>query len=402
MRPRTLDFYIGGRSAALYASCLASFALIYVLVDSVAQFAALSGATESFGELLATWFRFYAAQLPILFCRVLGAVTAVAGAAFTVTLLQRANEIAPILAAGISLRRLLTPVLAITTLSSAASMAVQELWIPANREEIREAKAPGKGRAVALHAKFFDAKNRVLVVFRRYNLRLLRGEGLLAHSFPPREGPSPPEAKHFTVEARTAQWIEETKSWVLEDGFIQEYDASGTLIPVAPQPGAAPSSASGPPASLPGAPERDPAAGKLMRSFDRMALTDLVAVDMVPSDIEDRETQESFLWLSEVWERLQRSPESFRWRIKLYGRLADPLHGLILVLLALPILLGQGTRNVFLSAIATVVLCALYFMAYTMFIHLGNREALSPSLACGLAPLIFGSLGATMFAGMRT
>ncbi len=395
--PRTLDFYVGGRCAAIYGASFASFSLIYVLVDSVAQIGALSGATESFLELLAAWFRFYAAQLPILFCRVLGAVTAVASAAFTVTLLQRANEIAPVLAAGISLRRLLAPVLAMATLSAAASLAVQELWIPANREEIREAKAPGKGRAIAFHPTFFDAKNRVLVVLRRYNLRTFHGEGVLVHSLSPGDGPSSGEGKQFTIEARSVQWVEETKSWMLEDGFIQEYDASGALIPVAPQPGA-----SGPPASLPGAPERDPAAGKLIRSFERQALTDLVAVDMLPSDIEDRDVQESFLWFSEVWEKLRRSPDSFRWRIKLYGRLADPLHGLILVLLGLPLILGRGSRNVFLSAIATVVLCALYFMAYTMFIHLGNREALPPSLACGLAPLIFGSLGATMFVGMRT
>lgn len=378
MKPRILDLYLATRSLAIYAACLASFTLIYVLVDSVAQYGALSEKAGGFGGLLWIWLRYYAAQVPLIFCRVLGPVTLAASAAFTVTLIQRANEFTPVMAAGVSLRRLLAPVLILAVLASLGAAAVQEIWIPLRRDEIREAKALGRGRRYVAHAKHFDALRRTLVDFRRWYSKELHGEGVLIYS--PGGGPRP----GFVLEARKARWVQEggrPGRWFIDEGFVQEYNAKGEPIP---QKG----------------PDGKPAGQRLIEGSQ--PLSDFVEIDMLPQDLEERESQEPYLWLGELWSKAERSPDSHRWRLRLLSRLADPIHGMILVLLGIPTVLARGTRNIFLSAIATVIVSALYFVAYAVSLNLGNRGTVPPGLAVGLAPVFFASLGVTLYAKMRT
>jgi lipopolysaccharide export LptBFGC system permease protein LptF len=402
VKPSTLDRYLAGRFAAIYLASLVSFSLLYVLVDSMSQYGALAAGAAGFWGFLRTWSRFYWAQLPILFCRVLGPVTLAASAAFVVTLVHRANEFTPMLAAGISMRRALAPVLALTLFCVLGSAAVQEVWIPSHRDEIREAKAPGRGRVMARHAKYLDAQERILYVFRRYYLRELRGEGVLIFSLEGHRG------KGFLIKARSAQWVEPKGNpgrWILENGLIQEYDGGGSLILPGGSAPAPPRPAGSPLLAAPAAPSplEDPAANRLFSPFKLKPLSELTETGMRPEDLEERESQEPYLWLSEVWRKVQ-EPQieetaryAARWQVRLYGRLADPLHGLILVLLGLPTILSRGTRNIFMSAIATVVISTLYFIAYTFFLNLGNRGVLPPAVATGLPPLFFGALGVTLY-----
>lgn len=374
--PRRLDVYFASRFAAIYFACLAAFLLLFVLVDSISQYGSLADKASSFGELLRLWAAFYAAYLPLLFCRVLSAVTLVAAASFTVTLFLRANELTPIMACGISLRRALAPILVVCVLATGAAIAVQELLIPANGAWIRETRSLGKGRSRSLHAKHFDARHQVLVVFREYQMRKFLADGVLIKSWPGSPGPA------FLLEASRARWVEEKGQpgwWQLEDGWIQNYDPAGKLIPEpAPQ---------GPLAGRP----------RLQRPFQSLRLDTFVPLDLKPQDLVEREASDPYLWLTDIWQHAHGSSEPRRWWIRFYTRLADPLHGLVLVLLGIPLILTKGTRNIFLSAIAAVVLSALYFITFTILVYLGNKGAISPGVAAGLAPLVFGSLGFTMY-----
>ncbi len=355
--PRTLDRYIAGRFAALYLANLVSFTLLYVLIDSVSQYAKLSEKAPGFGSFLAVWVDFYAAQVPIIFCRILGPVTAAASGTFVVTLFHRANEFTPILCAGVSLRRQAAPVLLLTWVSVLASAAVQEVVIPGNREWIREAKAIGRGKTQVHHVKHFDQKGRNLVVFRLYNLKTLSGEGVLV--FPLAGHPG----RKLLIEAREGGWVEEKGRkgrWVLRDGFIQEYDASWDLIPPAPAlrppasgpapPAPGPASSAAAPPAAPGGVREDPAAHRLLTPFDEKTLEELTEIDMLPGDLDDSESQEPYLWMGEILKKVERSPDSVRWQIRLFSRLVDPLHAFILVLIGIPTILSRGTRNIFLSA----------------------------------------------------
>jgi lipopolysaccharide export system permease protein len=397
--PRVLDRYFGGRFVAIYAATLASFTLIYVLVDSVSQYGALSDNSKGFGGFLKVWLQFYAAQVPILFCRVLGPVTAAASAAFTVTLFGRTNELTPILSAGISLRRQAAPIVILAALSVAASTAIQEGWIPAKRDWIRESVSVGRGKSVLRHVMYYDSKARVLVALKRYSPREFAAkDGVLILSSPA------PGTKGLLIEARSAAWVPEKirktgrpGRWILRDVLVQEYDGAGRLIPVAA--GADPGKGTG---EVPGKEPADPAAGRLCTEHEEAALDEIAGIEMLPQDLANRQDQESYLRFDEILRQVDRSPDAFRWKIRLFSRIVDPLHGLVLVLLGIPIILSRGSRNIFLSAIAIIVASSLYFVAHLVFLNLGNRGYLSPGLATGLAPLLFGALGITLYAKMPT
>jgi lipopolysaccharide export LptBFGC system permease protein LptF len=370
--PRILDRYIAWRFLALYAANLLSFVILYVLVDSISQYSKLSEKAPSFGAFLALWAKFYAAQVPIIFCRILGPVTAAASGTFVVTLFHRANEFTPVLSSGISLRRQTAPVLLLTWISVIGSAAVQELWIPGNREWIREAKALGRGRSEIDNVTHFDPKRRSLVLFRRYNIKTLNGREVVVQPLVGHVGRS------LVIRAREGAWVEEPggqSHWVLRDGIIQEYDAQRNLVPPPPENGVQ----------------------RLFTQFDAKSLEELTGIDMLPGDLDDTESQEPYLWMSEILKKVQRSPDSVRWQVRLLSRFVDPLHAFILVLLGIPTILNRDTRNIFLSAIATMLVSALYFVSYIVLLNLGNRGFLSPGMAAGLAPLFFGALGATLY-----
>ena len=226
MIPRTLDRYIAGRFAAIYSACLASFIVLYVSIDSVSQYTALAEKSHGFLGFLALWTQYYVAQVPQIFCRFFGPVTASAAAGFTATLFLRANEFTPVLAAGISLRRVLLPVLAMTLATCGLWAAVQELWIPGNRDSIQKARALGRGSGTSTHVKFFDRRSRVLVVFPKYNFHNLEAEGVLVFTVPHAPGPQ------VLIEARRAHW--QRKRWILEEVTVQRYDDRGLIVPPKP------------------------------------------------------------------------------------------------------------------------------------------------------------------------
>ncbi len=391
MNLRTLDRYIALRFIAIYLASLTSFLVIFVLVDSFSQYSALMNKSEGFGSFFLLWLKYYAAQLPLIFSQALGPVTAAASASFTVTMFLRANEFTPILGSGVSLQRQLAPILVLTLLAVAGSALVQEIWIPANQDWMLEAKAMGRGRAHIRHAKHYDPKHDILAVFRYYNFRDLEGDGVLIM----------PLDRRFLIEARNARWRdhprEPGKAWILEDGFIQKYDEAGNLIPQgAPFPARLESQQK--------APHAEPAAGRLLKTFQTMLLEDMEELeefDLKPHDLR-HQSKDFYRWIGELIEEVERAPRSNQWRIRLYSRLIDPLHAIILVLLGIPAIFLWGTRNIFLSAIAVMIISSLYFITYLILLNMGNRGTLPPSLAAGLAPVFYGSLGITLYAKMRS
>jgi len=81
-------------------------------------------------------FLFYAAYLPFLLKEVLPFIT-VAGGLFTVTQMLRNNEVAPVMAAGTSVRRLFLPLFAAGIVVALGHIAFQEFAVPAlSREQI--------------------------------------------------------------------------------------------------------------------------------------------------------------------------------------------------------------------------------------------------------------------------
>lgn len=411
----TLDGYIGRRAATIFIADLLLFSLVYVLVDSLNQVESFLDSAPDFPALVKVAASYYYYQLPGLFCQILGPVTTMASAMFAVTLTARGNEFVPILATGTCLQRALSPLVVLALVAAAGTLWIQERWIPAHRVEIRDSLTYGRGHGEIHNAFYSDPASGTRAAMRVYHPSSQQGEGVLIILD---EGDG-----ERLITAAAARWEQETPGrsgrWVLENGQIQEFDSEGLLKPVPAPPPPEGAAAHDPPAAgpplpanaAPPAPSSAPAeeAGKrkpkpppatvLARPFERWVFD---SSNMIPQDLEGADSQDSYLSLDELWRKSEVAPDGHRWRVRYYARLSSQCHHLVLLLLGVPTLFLRGTRNVFLSALLAVAIAAAYFIAQAVAVYAGNRQWISPALAAWLAPIFFGSLGVTLWRGMRT
>lgn len=130
-----MDRYLLQQYAQAFGICFCSFLGLYVVIDAFGHlddFANLSGKK---GGMLTLMAEYYAYRSIAIFDRISG-VLALIAAMFTVTSIQRHNELIPLLAAGISKWRVITPiVIAALSISLIAAMN-RELIIPEIRQEL--------------------------------------------------------------------------------------------------------------------------------------------------------------------------------------------------------------------------------------------------------------------------
>jgi lipopolysaccharide export system permease protein len=83
-------------------------------------------------------------------------------------------------------------------------------------------------------------------------------------------------------------------------------------------------------------------------------------------------------------------------------RLTRPILGMILVLMGLSVILRDHNRNVFISAGMCIVLCGIFFAACFASKQLGENDILPPAFAAWLPVLFFGPLSFVMFDAVHT
>jgi lipopolysaccharide export LptBFGC system permease protein LptF len=422
---QTLDLYVLKRFGVIYASNLASFTLLFVLVDAVTHFEDFAKTSTGLLDAFLACFRYYAALTPVVFCQILGPVVSVTSALFTVTACERSNEFVPILAAGRSLRRALAPILAAGVIISVAVFAIQEFYIPRSVGAIRDAIESREGRDIYRNVKHQD-RNGNLIAFRRYDRFGRRAEGVVvlpvtppghptdparAHPTDPARGhPTDPARAHPTdpapghptdptpghpndtapgappaaagehrsfIQARSAEWVPSSRSgegrWLLRQGTVQEYDAASELV-IHPPPG-------------------DQAPPRLYLEFAERDLE----TEMIPEDIELRKEETVYMSLKALERKIEVSPDQNAWIIKYYSRFAYPATNFTLILLGLPVIVFFANRNVFYGALVSVAISTSYFLVNSICQDLGIRGWLPPRAGAVLAPLLFTAAGATLY-----
>ncbi len=422
----TFDRYLLKRFGGIFFADLFIFCFLYILVDGLTQFESFMDSSDGFFDFLGTVATFYYYELPGLFCRILGPVTTMTSAMFAVTITQRSNELVPVLATGSSLQRTFLPIILASGLIVVGSFWLQEYWIPAHRHEIRAAKSTGHSRDEIRHALFADPNKKIKLIARTFQPFKQVAHGLFVYSHGNLEG------ENFVVSARMAGFRETEGGfgeWILKDAFFTEYknedlvlkdtvdieEARLRLKPDVPYPFAelVPSSLDGnrrdwePPDPDSKEPKKPKNPKQLSEYYEEVSLNRLLkerfrpdsGLILTPQDLAVDDYNSD---LSELRKRAENSPDKHRWMLKYYSRFVDPLNHMILILLGLPIILRQGSRNVFLSALIAVSVSAMYFIFQTLAVYLGNLEVLPPHLAVWLGPIVFGSLGITFYRNMKS
>lgn len=340
-----LDRWLAARFLRAYATFTGAGALVFMVIDLFTQLESL----DRRGDLLAAVARRYATMLPELFLA-LSPFLVLLAALWVIATLRRHNELIPLLAAGVSPRRLAAPLLLMGALFAPLVWADRELVLPRLHELRRE-----EG--------------------------LLRQRAEPPRPIPDEEGgvlaprlylPSTGELRdvRYTLldddlrEARTivaARGQGAPGGWWLEEGFTIE--------------------------RRPGGVDRDaiaaiPSGGLLLRST------------ILRDDVEAAIEAPSYLSAKQLRRQLRRTPGFSHIRVQLYERYSYPLAGVVLLLLALPIALGgDGLMDAFVRLLACGALSVLFFVVSHLSYQLGTREVVPAALAAVGPAAAFGAVG---------
>lgn len=450
---RTLDRYIVRNfltSAALWFVILMALRIVTDLFINMDEYVKGSPAV---GRVLAHVAGYYGVHALEYFAQ-LGGVIIVAAATFTLAMMGRTNELTAMLASGVSLHRIIWPIILCAMLMGGIIVVDQELIIPTSSIAGRLARARDDptgtqeftmpfsadgNRSVWRADAFYPARDQMVnpsVFLRDADLRQIAG--ILGE------------------EAHPSQ-LDGQKGWMIRGGVLLRSSQQGRVWPYVPDvrliytvlgPRALAQATEGDDAPQGGIHRTDgqypmvlradafvPASGRseggrlerprfsFFTDDDRLLAT-FVATSATwdaneqawrlqngalfcPSDLtsDDLVLRRSSRWLEYMSSnqladviRLRRVPDTDAALLVRHSRMTDPINNLIMLLLALPFILSRERRDVKASA----SLCLLMVGAFYAFVHLCRYVGLPPSLAAWLPTMLFGPVAVLMLDSVKT
>ncbi len=218
---RLLDRYVIRNFLQIYFYCIAGFIsiwLIFDVSDNISTFI-----DEHVGLLLVI--RYYATQLPQVFI-ILLPVSLLLSLLFALGRMSRANEIVSMLTAGVSLPRVLLPLIGMGLLTVTASMALNYSLAPhselARKTFLAEAQArPGRSIQAQIFRNRTDSRTWFIQNFLPRSTTFNNVQVLQQ------------DANDNIVTnyiASRANYLPETKSWELENVKVVHYDHAGNIV----------------------------------------------------------------------------------------------------------------------------------------------------------------------------
>ena len=355
---RLLDRYVLRNFLQVYFYCIAGFVsiwLIFDISDNISTFI-----DERIGLLLAV--RYYGTQVPEVFI-ILLPVSLLLALLFTLGRMSRSNEIVSMLTAGVSLPRVLLPLIGIGLLTVAASMALNYSLAPhaelARKAFLSEARArPERNIEGQIFRNRTDARTWFIQNFRLgsntfNNVQVLQQDAndniatnyVAAHAF----------------------YRPETKTWDLENVKVVHYDQAGNIT--------------------------------TERIYPSLTIQHW---SETPFRLSSANVRAEFLSLPELQEYLHFNADFpatllAPFRTHFQYRLALPWTCLVVVCIAAPLGIGYSRRGVLSSVAAAVVLVFSMNFLVHLFLALGEGDRVSPWVAAWTPNLLFAAIGLYLF-----
>jgi lipopolysaccharide export system permease protein len=360
-----------------YFICLVSMLSLYVVVDLFTNIDDFTQHHKGLHSVFAHIGTYYGHKVTQIFDRLCEAIVLLA-AMFTVALMQRNNELLPLLSAGMSTRRVVLPVLFSACVMLGLAILNQEFVIPEFAPDLMIQKDDPDGKKdIPIQAAF---EPNGIHIEGMYGSR----ENQVVKSFCCTIPRGPNVASSLVhLNAQEARYIppddadpSNSGGWLLTGttpAEVDQKDAPPTVSPSILQP---------------------------MFHGKYFLHTKAVTFDSVTRD------RNWFRLVStgELFNEVRR-PESMRlapMAVLFHMRLTRPILGMILVLMGLSVILRDQNRNVFISAGFCLVLCAIFFAACFATKQLGENDILPPALAAWLPVLFFGPISFAMFDAVHT
>jgi lipopolysaccharide export system permease protein len=373
-----------------YVICFTALVSLYIVIDAFSNFDEFGKRASGALEIFTVMGRFYLVHLSDFYDRLCGVIGMMA-AIFTVTWMQRNNELLAMLAAGISTQRVIRPVLISSVFVSGLAVANQELIEPQLAEELQRSHDDDGTRSlfklstredandILLHGSQADRATRTVLKF------------------------------DATIPARIFGTIREIRA--SQATYIAEDDRKS------PQRGGW---------LLRGAHINIPLDDEAIGAKDSPLVVLESAKGFPPPYGEYAELggETYFLRSSVPFEALTRSRRWFQYaptielirgitdpantpekddiEVFLHNRLLRPLLGLALLFLTLPQVLGGYGRNMFVNLGLSLGTAAVFYGINFMSQYLGSHSVITAELSAWGPLIAFGSFAAGRWGAIRT
>ena len=350
---RLLDRYVIRNFLQAYIYCIAGFLsiwLIFDISDNISTFI-----DEKFGFMLTV--KYYLTQVPEVFI-ILLPVALLLALLFALGRMSRANEIVSMLTAGVSIPRVLAPLIGMGLLTVGASLALNYSLAPHAEMAKKNFIATARSRQFSVQGQIFrnrtDLRTWFVQSFRPghdvfNNVQVLQQD-----------------ANDNIVESYVtpkATYHAESKSWELENVKVVHYDGTGNITDE-----------------------------KILPSMkiDNWSET--------PFRLGSANVRAEYLSFPELRQYLHFNSDFpvtllAPFRTHLHYRLALPWTCLVVVCIAAPLGIGYSRRGVLASvASAMVLVFSMNFLTH-LFLALGEGDRISPVLAAWTPNLIFTIIG---------
>jgi lipopolysaccharide export system permease protein len=351
---RLLDRYVISNFLQAYIYCIAGFISIWLIFDISDNISSLLD--ERIGFVLAV--QYYLTQVPQVFV-ILLPVSLLLALLFSLGRMSRSNEIVSMLTAGISLPRVLLPLVILGLVTVAATMALNYELAPHAELARRHFFSETRGQPAALiEGQIFRNRTDLRTWFIQ-NFRLRGNEFKTVQVLQ--------QDEHDNIVtnylADRAVYHPETKTWELKTAKVVHYDAAGNILDEQFYP---------------------------VLTIEHWSET--------PFRLSSANVRAEYLSLPELREYLRFNADFpatllAPFRTHLQYRLALPWTCLVVVWIAAPLGIGYSRRGVLAGVAAAVVLVfSMNFLTH-LFLALGEGDRVPPWVAAWAPNLLFAAIG---------
>ncbi|MGH9480388.1 MAG: LptF/LptG family permease, partial [Terriglobales bacterium] len=288
------------------------------------------------------------------------------GVLITFGLMSKANEVTAVKASGVSVFRLLFPVLMVAALLAAAQFALDASWMPAWNQKQDALHAAIKGQAPQTYSnpehKWVFGRNNDVYYFSFYDASSETFADVSVFQLDPADF-----LLRRRIFARQARWDRDIGAWVFTDGWERNF---------APAPAA---------------------------DFQRFQVASFAGLAETPAYFRTDSRpgmQMSYSELHRYIQTLRRSGYDVgRLSVTLAQKITYPLASIIMVLLAFPFALSVGRRGTVAGISIGIGVAIAYWSSSSLLQALGNLNQMPAPLAAWAPDLLF--LGAGVYLLMR-
>lgn len=353
---------------ALFAAYLRSYAIVFTSLLSLYVIIDLFTHLDDFasrGQLLQVLEhigKYYSIRIAQIFDRLSEAIAVIA-AIFTVSWMQRSNELLPQLSAGVSTQRVVRPVVLGAAMMLALGPLNQELVIPQVADELQVPRDdPQQQRPIEMRGAY-DPSGVHVEGFSGYR-RDLRIKGFSV-TFP-----ETGSAGMAHVQAEEAVYSPGEGGWYL-------YNTTPDALP-------------------------DPQPEQLKSLGPRRYF---LSVKMVDFDSLSRSSSLYSLASTAKLKEILNSPDTRRMApvaVIFHMRFTRPFVGLVMVLMGLSIILKDQNRHVLVSSGLCLLMCSIFYGIVYGCKYLGEQDVLAAPLAAWLPIILFGPVAIVQYDAMQT